>query len=100
MYTVSELERDIRALGISGGDSVFRYSSYKSLGDLTGGSAIFLSQTESASELRLEKTRRLPSFPHLTKNSFSRLIYRKGAEITRRYPFYFVDSPMDPHSVK
>lgn len=64
MYTKKELERDIRALGICHGDTVFMHSSYKSLGELSGGA-------DSLFEVLLDVlgkdgTLILPTFSYLT----------------------------------
>ena len=64
MYTKKEFENDIRALGITYGDTLFMHSSYKSLGKLSGGAEAFFDVLLSV--LGNEGTLVLPTFSYRT----------------------------------
>ncbi len=64
MYTASELENDIRSLGIREGEVIFMHSSYKSLGELAGGAKTLFEVLLSV--LGDEGTLVLPTFSYST----------------------------------
>ena len=64
MYTAQDLEKDIKALGIKAGDTIFLHSSYKSLGELAGGAKTFFDTLLGV--LTSEGTLVLPTFSYQT----------------------------------